>query len=83
VYVSSSSYIHAGIDAAGGGAAGGGRNVCMYPPPHTYMQVSMLPVEALQVEAGMCCLDMCASPGSKTMQLLEAVASGVTSNGLV
>ena len=49
----------------------------------TYMQVSMLPVEALQVEAGMCCLDMCACPGSKTMQLLEAVASGVTSNGLV
>jgi len=45
--------------------------------------VSMLPVLALQVEAGMCCLDMCASPGSKTMQLLEAVSSAVTSNGLV
>ena len=38
--------------------------------------VSMLPVMALEVQAGMCCLDMCASPGSKTMQLLEAVASG-------
>jgi len=31
----------------------------------------------------MCCLDTCASPGSKTMQLLEAVAAGSTSNGLV
>jgi 16S rRNA C967 or C1407 C5-methylase (RsmB/RsmF family) len=45
--------------------------------------VSMLPVMALKVEPGMCCLDTCASPGSKTMQLLEAVAAGKTANGLV
>jgi 16S rRNA C967 or C1407 C5-methylase (RsmB/RsmF family) len=45
--------------------------------------VSMLPVIALQVQPGMCCLDTCASPGSKTMQLLEAVSAGSTSNGLV
>lgn len=36
--------------------------------------VSMLPVAALRVPAGAACLDMCASPGSKTMQLLEAVS---------
>ena len=38
--------------------------------------VSMLPVLALRVPAGASCLDMCASPGSKTMQLLEAVSAG-------
>ena len=43
----------------------------------------MLPVMALKVEPGMCCLDTCASPGSKTMQLLEAVSAGKTANGLV
>ena len=36
----------------------------------------MLPVLALRVPAGASCLDMCASPGSKTMQLLEAVSAG-------
>lgn len=37
--------------------------------------VSMMPVMALRVAAGSHVLDMCASPGSKTMQLLEAVAA--------
>ena len=36
--------------------------------------VSMLPVLALRVPRGAHCLDLCASPGQKTMQLLEAVA---------
>ena len=43
--------------------------------------VSMLPVLALRVPAGACCLDMCAAPGSKTMQLLEAVASADDDGG--
>jgi len=38
--------------------------------------VSMFPVLALQVQEGDSCLDLCASPGSKTMQLLETVSSG-------
>ncbi|KAL1519546.1 hypothetical protein AB1Y20_023061 [Prymnesium parvum] len=42
---------------------------------HRQEAVSMLPVLALRVRAGASCLDMCASPGSKTMQLLEAVAA--------
>ena len=37
--------------------------------------VSALPVAALRVAPGSRCLDMCASPGSKTMQLLEAVGA--------
>ena len=45
--------------------------------------VSMLPVLALQVNPGDTCLDVCASPGSKTMQLLEAVALGGSKGGLV
>jgi len=36
--------------------------------------VSMLPVLALQVRVGATCVDLCSSPGMKTMQLLEAVA---------
>eukprot|EP00756_Hemistasia_phaeocysticola_P019009 Hpha_TRINITY_DN15630_c2_g1::TRINITY_DN15630_c2_g1_i1::g.98032::m.98032/K15335/NSUN2; tRNA (cytosine34-C5)-methyltransferase len=38
-------------------------------------EVSMLPVRLLGVEAGDLCLDMCASPGSKTAQFLSALAS--------
>ena len=45
--------------------------------------VSMLPVLALQVPAGASVLDMCASPGSKTMQLLEAVSARGASGGMV
>lgn len=45
--------------------------------------VSMLPVLALQVAPGNTCLDVCASPGSKTMQLLEAVSAGGGRAGLV
>ena len=37
--------------------------------------VSALPVAAMKVQRGARCLDLCASPGSKTMQLLEAVGS--------
>ena len=47
----------------------------------------MLPVMALRVQPGSTCLDVCASPGSKTMQLLEAVTvlggEGSASSGLV
>lgn len=45
--------------------------------------VSMLPVMALRVPAGACVLDVCASPGSKTMQLLEAVSAGGCARGMV
>ena len=37
--------------------------------------VSALPVIALRVPPAAFCLDLCASPGSKTMQLLEAVSA--------
>ena len=37
------------------------------------MRASMLPVLALRVAPGSRCLDVCASPGSKTSQLLEAL----------
>ena len=40
--------------------------------------VSMLPVLALRVAPGSRCLDVCASPGSKTQQLLAAVAGGAS-----
>ena len=39
--------------------------------------VSMLPVMALRVPAGSCVLDVCASPGQKTIQLLEAVSASL------
>ena len=46
--------------------------------------VSMLPVLALRVPAGGCVLDVCASPGQKTIQLLEAVsADGDEGRGMV
>jgi tRNA (cytosine34-C5)-methyltransferase len=45
--------------------------------------VSMLPVLALRVPKGSCVLDTCASPGSKTMMLLEAVSSGGCARGMV
>ena len=38
----------------------------------------MLPVLALRVAPGSRCLDVCASPGSKTQQLLAAVAGGAS-----
>ena len=38
---------------------------------------SMLPVLALQVEAADRVLDLCASPGSKTLQLLEELEGGI------
>ena len=38
---------------------------------------SMLPVLALQLEAADRVLDLCASPGSKTLQLLEALEGGI------
>ena len=50
---------------------------------HRQECVSMLPVLALRVPAGACVLDLCASPGSKTMQLLECVARGDSGRGLV
>lgn len=40
----------------------------------------MLPVLALQVPRGAHCLDLCASPGQKTMQLLEAVAGNLSAS---
>ena len=43
--------------------------------------VSMLPVMALRPPVGGCVLDMCASPGQKTIQLLEAVTGGGGSDG--
>mmetsp|Transcript_558 Transcript_558/g.1964 ORF Transcript_558/g.1964 Transcript_558/m.1964 type:complete len:574 (-) Transcript_558:35-1756(-) len=45
--------------------------------------VSMLPVLALQVQPGDSCFDVCAAPGSKTMQLLEAVSAKGGQGGLV
>eukprot|EP00929_Paragymnodinium_shiwhaense_P110982 TRINITY_DN7837_c0_g1_i1.p1 TRINITY_DN7837_c0_g1~~TRINITY_DN7837_c0_g1_i1.p1 ORF type:complete len:797 (-),score=191.71 TRINITY_DN7837_c0_g1_i1:183-2501(-) len=38
-------------------------------------EVSMLPVALLDIGAGSRCLDMCAAPGSKTAQMLAALAA--------
>jgi tRNA (cytosine34-C5)-methyltransferase len=38
--------------------------------------VSMLPVISLGVQPGEVCLDLCASPGSKTMQCMELLTTG-------
>ena len=49
--------------------------------------VSMLPVLFMDVQSGHSVLDMCAAPGSKTSQLLEAIhmdeEKGVVTDGLV
>ena len=46
-------------------------------------QVSMVPPLFLDVQPGALVLDMCAAPGSKTVQLLEAVSTGGNTDGLV
>lgn len=38
-------------------------------------QVSMLPVAVLDIQKGHRCLDTCASPGSKTAQMLAMLAN--------
>ena len=43
--------------------------------------VSMVPPLLLDVRPGHCVLDMCASPGSKTQQLLEALVGGDGGDG--
>ena len=43
--------------------------------------VSMVPPLLLDVRLGHCVLDMCASPGSKTQQLLEALVGGDGGDG--
>ncbi|KAG5490300.1 hypothetical protein JKF63_00420 [Porcisia hertigi] len=45
--------------------------------------VSMLPPLLLQVEPGMRVLDMCAAPGSKTSQILEALLPGDPEKGVI
>ena len=39
-----------------------------------WCQVSMLPVALLDIRAGHLCLDTCASPGSKTAQMLSCLS---------
>lgn len=45
--------------------------------------VSMIPVLCLDVRPGMKCLDMCAAPGSKTGQIIEALGIDPNDDGLV